>query len=253
MTRTLIAGLTLAAAATTATTANAASIWLVDLDGRDDTHANSDPGGDWNFWAEYNLDVGDTKSGIVDQDGFNALSAEITSLTNVHNRSTSGATSTTLTLAGAAVTNAVIGDGNGGSAKNWNGNVAGANNGTVEFTISGLDDSKQYTMSFLYAVGSDGFAATNYVNPTWSIGAEGVVVNGSQSVFDNANNVSSGTSGVFAPKLGGTIDITVIIPAFNRPGRHTFEAFAIEEVVPEPGSLALMGIGGLLIARRRRG
>lgn len=47
-------------------------------------------------------------------------------------------------------------------------------------------------------------------------------------------------------------DITILATAYGPTPRNKFAGFQIVEV-PEPSSLALLGIGSLLIARRRRG
>ncbi len=70
----------------------------------------------------------------------------------------------------------------------------------------------------------------------------------STGVFDNY------TSTLFAGQSGSTLDIRVSWagnPSGSEP--QGIDNITINGVVPEPGSLALLGLGGLLIARRRRG
>jgi len=58
--------------------------------------------------------------------------------------------------------------------------------------------------------------------------------------------------------LGGvsSFDITLSVPAGTTvpPGTFdSYDSFTVDTAVPEPGSLALLGLGGLMVVRRRRG
>lgn len=121
-------------------------------------------------------------------------------------------------------------------------NDGGGTNVSMIVTIAGLDDTKTYDLLF-YGSRSNG----QNVFQTWSLteGAGGADVS-HNSLNNNAtvvdwNGISTNGSGVIAFSITGTGDGAAAAINFGQ---------IIE--VPEPSSLALFGLGSLLVARRRR-
>ena len=125
-----------------------------------------------------------------------------------------------------------------------NGNVQGET-ATVEFT--GLLANTEYNITSIHQETSGGqatFVTNWYENSiaapnllgTWN-GSRDTVIAPTDFVLLNATS-------------DGTGKITLVAEAATGPLR--LNGFTVD-VVPEPGSLALLGLGTLLVARRRRG
>ena len=119
-------------------------------------------------------------------------------------------------------------------------------NGGVTYTITlaGLVDSLTYNLVIGGANGS-GFP----VDTTWSVdGQSATTVAGTSSSTDGSGAFVSFT-GLETDGLGN-----LVITGFKSSNYGVAAAFELT-AVPEPGSLALLGLGGLLMAgsRRRRG
>ena len=85
---------------------------------------------------------------------------------------------------------------------------------------------------------------------------------GGVHVFDASNvlsaNIATSSDGVFAGFVAdGSGEVNIVVTDNSAYRDETIGGIEISgdfvNVVPEPGSLALVGLGGLLIARRRRG
>ncbi len=117
------------------------------------------------------------------------------------------------------------------------GTFSGVNGGIYTVTIEGLDDSLEYNV---IAVSAADFAGAGNEELTVD-GVNSSIVRGSSSdpTFHEINGVSS---------TGGTLTLDFV----QDGGTNPIVNGIVIEVVPEPGTLALLGLGGLLVARRRR-
>ena len=116
----------------------------------------------------------------------------------------------------------------------------------ANFTFSGLDDSKTYEVVFYggHDQAGDGRSTIDFSLTT---GSSTSPTNQSLDTFDNQTDVLT-YSGLSSS--GGTVQF--LLDNNDVASAEGWLNFVSIEVVPEPGSLALLGVGGLFVLRRRR-
>lgn len=134
----------------------------------------------------------------------------------------------------------LFGDGNGGDHDGW---AASLSNVAWVGPAFGVEDSAVAGVWAHLAIIRDGGTSTFYINGI----AQAPSTNGAASWGNDAIlGADRATTG-----QGIAIDDFRIYSFASGEGGDALSAFFTS--VPEPGSLALMGLGGLLVARRRRG
>lgn len=113
--------------------------------------------------------------------------------------------------------------------------------GVATITYTGLVGNSEYTLSLIGGRASGG--EDGVVTVTTGTGTGGALLNNG-TVLNFA--VTSDASGSIAFTFNEGVNTS------NPFNGSTLNAMSITGVVPEPGSMALLGLGGLLIARRRR-
>jgi len=112
-------------------------------------------------------------------------------------------------------------------------------------TLSGLTATQQYSFQFFIVDTRYGgtFSARTVVLGDNSGGTASTAV-GRSNVAGTAGQTITGTFTADA----ATQDITFT----TTDGNGAITGYVVSEIVPEPGSLALLGLGGLMMLRRRR-
>ena len=125
-----------------------------------------------------------------------------------------------------------------GNGNVWNGFwwTSGQNN--MGLNLTGLDPNLQYQVQILYQVGNPG---------TWTTSASDNLANNDSDTLVMTN----GQEGIATIVVGtGATSLTIDTDKDLGWGIG-YQGFVIHSI-PEPGSLALLGLGGLLVAARRR-
>ena len=127
-----------------------------------------------------------------------------------------------------------------GNGTVWNGFwwTQGQNN--MGLNLTGLNPSLQYQVQILYQVGNPG---------TWTTSASDNLANSDSDTLVMTN----GQEGIATVVVDGGATSLTIDTDKDLGWGIGYQGFVIHSTpVPEPGSLALLSLGGLLIARRRR-
>lgn len=129
-------------------------------------------------------------------------------------------------------------------------NYVATANGTIDYTVSGLAASTAYAVRvYAYDHGETGTHTVNF-GPTSGSGTTGTsgAVTYVAGTAPTTNHQYS-TLLTLTTDAGGVLSFTATGPnAINSLRVNGFEVSA----VPEPASLALMGLGAVLVCRRRR-
>jgi hypothetical protein len=196
--------------------------------------------GSGNVVATNNLNVGNNGTGRIEQSGGNVDAGSLMIAANSGSTGSYEISGGELFVAGRFSVGSAFGGITGNSATfTVNGGAA---------TISGDSfeaDGEDVTVAF--NVGSDGISTINVVT---------------QAFFDDTT-IDMGTFGGFVPTNGDTFDLITAGGGFTgtfmlAPEDQDAWSLSIDGMtlsatfIPEPGSVALLGLGGLTLLRRRR-
>ena len=171
-----------------------------------------------------------------------------------------GSNTTNLDLSGGSNSGGSKWELRGGNSNFFNDDAAQSDDGTedpIVMTITGLAANTTYTGVRIYSRADlgrggsysyDGTNFTDYVGGTFTDTSNGGIGN------DATPNTQRAWTGVADFTTDGSGNFSITFRGQSSPlVRSDIDGIAFDDVpVPEPGSLALLGLGGLLIASRRR-
>lgn len=128
---------------------------------------------------------------------------------------------------------------------------------TIGVDITGLNSGSIYNVQLLFS--ENGSASDRH----WDIGVDGLLVVDDYATTGTSASVGSVYSGNFDPGADGALNIVMGVepfpgdpnntPATGADNNPILQAVIVHELVPEPGSLALLGLAlSTFFLRRRR-